>query len=106
MNNNKYQKFIIYKISQKNDPTMVYIGSSINFKRRKAQHIKNTKNRRSKSYNYPLYQYIRNSGGWDNFDINIYQEFPCDNKIDGLTKEKEIIELLKSPLNTISPIKK
>jgi hypothetical protein len=105
MENNKFKKFVIYNICQKSDPSMMYIGSSTNFKRRKAQHIKNTKNRVSKAYNYPLYQYIRNSGGWDNFEISIYLEFPCNSKIEGLTKEKEIIELLNSPLNSIKPIK-
>ena len=104
MENNKYQKFVIYKICQRNDNDMIYIGSSLNYKRRKAQHKKNVTNRSKKSYHYPLYQYIRNSGGWDNFDMTIYCEYPCKNKIEGLTKEKEIIELLKSPLNSIKPI--
>lgn len=104
MENNKYQKFVIYKIYQKNDNNMVYIGSSLNYKRRKAQHKKNVTNKCGKSYWYPLYQYIRKSGGWDNFDMEIYCEYPCKNKIEGLTKEKEIIELLNSPLNAIKPI--
>jgi predicted GIY-YIG superfamily endonuclease len=105
MENNKYQKFVIYKIYQKSEPSMVYIGSSTNFKRRKSQHKKNISNRRSKAYHYPLYQYIRNQGGWENFDMVIYLDYPCNSKNEGLTKETEIIKLLNSPLNSMVSIK-
>jgi hypothetical protein len=101
---NKYEKFTIYKIYENSKPEMHYIGSTVSYNRRKIQHKKNTRNRSSKSYKYPLYQYIRSVGGWDYFTIEIYCLYPCANKIEGLKKEREIIELLNSPLNAIKPI--
>ena len=102
---NKYKNFVIYKIYQINDPSMIYIGSTINFKRRKSQHIKNTLNRRKRSYNTPLYKYIRGCGGFEKFTIEIVEEYPCDNKQSGLKREKELIDLMNAKLNVANPIK-
>jgi predicted GIY-YIG superfamily endonuclease len=103
--NEKYKKFLIYKIYQTDDPTMLYIGSTINFKRRKSQHIKNTSNKRSKSYSYPLYKYIRGCGGCEKFTFDIVEQFPCKTKQEGLKREKELIDFMKAKLNVGNPIK-
>jgi hypothetical protein len=100
-----YNDFVIYKIYPKDDPTSLYIGSTVNFKRRKSQHIKNTTNRVSKKYRYPLYQYIRALGGIDKFEFEILEKFPCKTKIEGLTREKECMEIYGGKLNSIKPIK-
>jgi len=102
---NKYKNFVIYKIYQTNDPSMLYIGSTINFKRRKGQHIKNTTNKRKRSYRYPLYKYIRQIGGFDKFTIEIVEEYPCECKGTGLLREKELIKSLNANLNIANPVK-
>ena len=101
---NKYEKFIIYKIYQNDDPSMLYIGSTTNLSRRKSQHKKNTYNKVSKKYHTPLYSYIRQFG-WDKFTIEILEKFPCENKKQGLTREKELIEIHNAKLNVNKPIK-
>jgi len=101
----KYNEFVIYKIYQLKNPDIFYIGSTKNFSSRKSNHKKNCNNRVSKKYNYPLYQYIRGCGGFNNFVMEIYLKYPCNDKKDGLIKEQEIIDLLKPKLNSIKAIK-
>ena len=91
----KYSKFCIYHIYPKKVnydyyPTNIenvlaldhcrYIGSTVNFNRRKAQHRKNTTNKRSKLYNSSLYVFIREMGGFDNFIIEKIIDYPCNTK--------------------------
>lgn len=101
---NKYEKFVIYKIYQPEIPDMIYIGSTINFSQRKSSHKKYCSNKSSKKYKYPLYQYIRACGGWDKFNIEIVEKYPCKSKGLGLIREKELIKNYGATLNTISPI--
>lgn len=102
---NKYNEFIIYKIYQPEILNLIYIGSTTNFSQRKSNHKKNCHNRVSKKYKYPLYQYIRGCGGWNAFKMEIIEKYPCKNKIEGLQREKELIELFDAKLNTNIPIK-
>lgn len=102
---NKYDNFTIYKIYQKEVPDIIYIGSTTNFSQRKSNHKKYCINKVSKKYKYPLYQYIRGCGGWDKFNMEIVEKYPCKTKTEGLLKEKEMIDLYKAKLNTINPIK-
>lgn len=102
---NKYDNFCIYKIYQPEVPEMIYIGSTINFSQRKSNHKKYCNNKVSKKYKYPIYQYIRGCGGWEKFTISIVEKYPCKSKTEGLQREKELIDLYKAKLNTISPIK-
>ena len=100
----KYKNFVIYKIYPINDETNIYIGSTTNFSRRKSQHKKNTTNKRIKRYYTPLYQFIRALGGFDNFKMEILEKYPCNNKQEGLTKERELIELYGANINVNKPI--
>lgn len=102
---NKYENFVIYKIYQPEIPDMLYIGSTTNFSQRKSNHKKNCHNKVSKKYHYPIYQYIRSCGGFNNFSIEIIEKYPCKSKMEGLQKEKELIDLYKAKLNSIKPIK-
>jgi hypothetical protein len=99
-----YRKFSIYKIYLIKDPSICYIGSTINFTRRKSQHKKNCTNRCSKKYKYPLYQFIRSMNGWDNFKIEILEKYPCNTKQEGLQREKELIEFHQAKINVNKPI--
>jgi hypothetical protein len=55
-----YSKGLIYKLCC-NDPTVkdVYVGSTTNFSRRKAQHKFSCINENKKGYNFPVYKFIR-----------------------------------------------
>lgn len=101
----KYDNFVIYKIYQPECPELIYIGSTTNFSQRKSSHKKYCHNKVSKKYTYPIYQYIRNCGGFEKFNIEIIEKFPCKTKVEGLQREKELIELHNAKLNSIKPIK-
>ena len=103
----KYKDFVIYKIYNISTPEIFYIGSTTNFSKRKAQHKKNTTNKVSKAYHYPIYQFIRVVGGFDYFTMEIYERYPCNTREEGRIREQEILDLLKPELNMIgSAIKK
>lgn len=99
-----YSKFTIYKIYLIKDPSICYIGSTINFSRRKSQHKKNCTNRRSKKYNYPLYQFIRSMNGWNEFIMDIIEIYNCNTKQEGLEREKLLIKEFTARLNINKPI--
>lgn len=99
-----YSKFTIYKIYLIKDPSICYVGSTVNFSRRKSQHKKNCTNRCSKKYNCPLYQFIRSMNGWNEFNMEIIEIYPCNTKQDGLEREKELIRVHDAKINVNKPI--
>ena len=46
-----------------------YIGSTKDFNRRMKDHIISLVNENMSNYTHPVYQFIRDNGGWDNFDM-------------------------------------
>ena len=62
---------IIYCIKQKEKgyDSPIYIGSTKDFNKREGTHKSDCNNPNSKSYNYKVYQYLRENGGWDNFKM-------------------------------------
>ena len=97
-----YKNFVIYKIFNPENPDIIYIGSTKNFSKRKSSHKKNVKNKCSKSYKYPLYQYIRSLGGFEKFTIEIIEKYPCNSNQEGKLKEQEFIDLFKPMLNSMN----
>jgi len=79
-----------------------YIGSTFDMKKRKTEHKSNCNNPKSKKYNYKVYQYIRDNGGFDNWKFEILVEKEFENKTALKIKEKECIKLLNSTLNSQS----
>ena len=57
----------------------VYIGSTTCFKQRKYQHKSNCYNEKCKEYNFKVYQYIREHGGFGNFAMVEIEKYPCEN---------------------------
>jgi len=101
---NNYEKSFIYKIVCKdlsiND---CYVGSTTNFNSRRRDHKSNCNNPKIKKYNYKVYEFIRDNGGWDNWDMIMVEEFPCDNKLQLHRREREFIEMLNATLNNNIP---
>jgi hypothetical protein len=101
----KYETFVIY-IIEFDDSDLFYIGSTVNFKRRKFQHQKNTTNRRKKSYHRKLYKHIRLQGGWIKAKMSILETFPCESLDIGHNIEYDYIDQMKPELNTVKNINK
>jgi len=88
----------IYRISHKLDyeNENVYIGSTSNLHKRKITHKSNCINEKSKDFHYKVYQYIRENGGFDNFQFIILRV--CDN-----VDKKELIKLEQSFIDVYEP---
>jgi hypothetical protein len=100
----KYGNSIIYKIYCKDENiTDCYVGSTIDFDRRKRNHKHKCNNNKSKEYNFPVYRFIRDNGGFDNWKFEVLENYPCGNKESLLFKECFWIEKLNTTLNSHFP---
>ena len=100
-----YQNSLIYKLVHKNDQDNenIYVGSTTNFRGRKIQHkgfCYNEKNIKSNRY---LYQFIRENGGWDEWEMIAIETYPCESKRELEIRERFNIESLKAKLNKNIP---
>lgn len=78
----QYENSVIYKLVHKEDldNNNIYIGSTTNFRGRKAEHKKAVINDNDKNYNCKKYQYIRENGGWDNWTMIQIEKYPCNDR--------------------------
>ena len=60
--------------------TGTYIGSCWDMKRRLKSHKDKVNNKTYRGYNYPLYRYIRENGGFDNFEMIEIDSGECEDK--------------------------
>ena len=96
-----YSNGLIYSIVCKTDETMLYIGSTTNYTKRKNLHKSTCNNENSEHHNLQVYVMIRANGGWDNFDMKPIKEFPCENNIQLTIEEERIRKEANSKLNSI-----
>jgi len=95
-----YSKCCIYKIEHLEDETLLYIGHTTNFEKRKYSHKSCCNNTSKNTYNFKLYQMIRENGGWDNFRMIEVEKYPCDDKREAEKRECEVMKELKASMNT------
>ena len=96
---NCYKNGVIYKIFCKDSAIKdIYIGSTCDLKKRKRHHKSDCNNEKNRGYNYYVYRFIRDNGGWDNFQMIELIKYPCDTKRELELKEREIFELLSATL--------
>jgi hypothetical protein len=99
-----YQQTIIYKLCCKDTTiTEIYVGHTTNFTRRKYQHHHSCYNENNKGYNLYLYQFIRENGDWDNWNMIEIEVYSCENKRQAETRERYWIEELHPKLNKNIP---
>ena len=100
-----YSRTIIYKLCCK-DPNIkdIYVGSTTDFRIRKNSHKTCCNNPNSKKYNRLVYQFIRENGGWQNWDMIMIKKYTkCKSKLQCLKKERKYIEKLNATLNSDIP---
>ena len=99
-----YQTTTIYKIVCRDiNITECYVGHTTNFCKRKQQHNKDCNNETSIHYNYKVYQFIRNNGEWQNWDMIEIEKYPCNDVNEAKKRERYWIETLKATLNVKCP---
>lgn len=101
-----YSNTIIYMICCK-DPTItdVYVGHTTNLPKRKTLHKGNTNNQNNKGYNVYVYQFIRENGGWENWEIIVLETKSCIDGDDARKLEREWFEKKGATLNKIRPFR-
>ena len=72
-----------------------YVGSTNNERVRKSDHKKRCINPNQKTHNCYVYQYIRENGGFQNWDMVRLEEFKYDDKRELHTRERYWLETLK-----------
>ena len=91
-----YTKNVIYKIQHNDDDSLLYVGHTINFIKRKSLHkygcIKKTT---------PVYKMIRDNGGWECFTMIVLKDFPCASKTEACIEEDKIMRKMKASMNTL-----
>jgi predicted GIY-YIG superfamily endonuclease len=99
-----YANTVIYKIVS-NDLTITdsYIGHTTDFRTRKWQHKYSCITEKARGYNYKLYKFIRENGGWDSFSMVFIETYPCKDTHEATARERYWYETLNSQLNAILP---
>ena len=99
-----YQNGLIYKLCCKDtNITDIYIGSTTSFRHRKSNHKSDCNNEKHNNYNCNVYKFIRENGGWENWNMVLVEYYKCDSKLELEKREREVIENLKSSLNQVIP---
>lgn len=98
-----YKRSCIYKIVNQfdKDEKMIYIGTTTNWSVRKYQHRRRCNDEKDKGYNNKIYRYIRQFGGWNNWNMIKLEDYPCEKGEDLLERERFWIHYYNAKLNTI-----
>jgi hypothetical protein len=98
-----YNNTVIYKIVCRDLSVKdVYVGHTTDFKNRKNQH-KTICNREKEDNISKKYDFIRNHGGWENWEMVEIEKYPCNDSNEATARERYYCELLNSTLNTNRP---
>jgi len=95
-----YSKCCIYKIEHIDDESLVYVGHTTNFDKRKTQHKINCYNDKQKPYNSKVYQMIRENGDWEMFKMIEVEKYPCNDRREAERRENEVIKEVRASMNT------
>ena len=97
-----YSDTTIYKLFCKDETiTDIYIGHTLRLNKRKWQHKINCNDEKGVSYNSKVYTFIREHGGFDNWDVAVLEKVNCENKRKAEYHEWLWIQKLKPTLNTV-----
>ena len=98
-----YSNTTIYKLVHKEDydNANIYIGSTTDFIRRKNNHKTVCNSEKTIGHNDKKYQYIRDNGGWDCFNMIEVEKFPCNDGNEARAREEYWRCHFNSQLNSI-----
>lgn len=98
-----YENAVIYTITCKDEAiTGMYVGSSKNFYERKRNHIKSVNNVKGTNRKR-IHHFIRENGGWENFNMEILENYPCITEEELFIRERFWYDELKPDLNERRP---
>lgn len=86
-----YSKGQIYTIRNRNDDKKIYVGSTLQpLHKRFHQHKINSKKEKCMNRLF----YVEVNDNWENWYIELYENFPCNNRTELNKKEGEVIRLI------------
>jgi hypothetical protein len=100
-----YSNSCVYKICC-NDINIkdCYVGSTTNLYKRRIQHKGGCYNEKHKSYNYNVYKFIRDNGGWGNWTVVLVESYTeCKSREELFRFERYHMEKLEATLNRQVP---
>jgi hypothetical protein len=99
-----YSKMVIYKICCKDlNITDIYIGHTCNLIQRRYDHKCKCNKETSKEYSFKVYNFIRNNGGWENWEVIEIEKCPCLDFEEAKKIERYYIETFNASLNSFIP---
>jgi hypothetical protein len=99
-----YSRSCIYKICCRNpDIREIYVGSTTDLVKRRYTHKCSCNNPARGGHNCSVYQYIRDNGGWVNWEVVQVEQVVCESSQELRQREREVFERLRPSLNTIRP---
>ena len=99
-----FSKTKIYKIVCKDvSIPELYVGHTTKMIKRKYNHKDACCKEHKKEYNQYKYQFIRENGGWDNFEFVVIEDYPCNNVEEATRRERYWVENLNATLNKTLP---
>ena len=99
-----YSNAYFYKIVCKDlSITDLYVGHTTDFASRTRQHKSACNYAKGLHYNLYIYKFIRDNGGWDNFDMILLDKIPCSDKLEATKIERKYMEDLNATLNKHIP---
>ena len=83
--------------------TDIYIGHTTNFRKRKREHKCACCVSSNNKHHLYVYEFVREHGGWDNWDMVLLETRACGNSLEAKKAEREFIESLQASLNKSLP---
>jgi predicted GIY-YIG superfamily endonuclease len=98
-----YSKTLIYKLVHKEDydNENIYIGSTTDFVKRKNSHKSCCNSENNKEHNNKKYQYIRNNGGWNEWNMIEIEKYNCNDGNEARAREEYWRCYFNSQLNMV-----
>jgi hypothetical protein len=101
-----YENSVIYKLCCKDISVKeIYVGATTCFRSRKWSHKSACCSKNGKQRNRIVYKFIRENGGWDNWDMVQIEEYCAKDKKDLLSRERHWLENLGATLNKEIPLR-
>lgn len=99
-----YSESCVYRFIYNNNNITYYVGSTINYDKRLGEHKCACNNINGVPYNYQLYTYMRNNGGFSAWTMEIIQTYPeCETDEELRMHERFHYDIHNPPLNSIVP---
>ena len=85
-----YSNTVIYKIQHITNTNLLYIGSTTNYDRRKAEHKNQAISDKYKdTKQLKLYTMIRTNGSWESFEMSPIKTVCCSNSVEARIEEEK-----------------